>query len=186
MNHKHINQKSFNKAVINNKTDSVSFFLKDPDVNPADKNNIAIWIAAKNGYLDIVKLLLNDPRVNPVDENSYTEKYFNCYSSYNSIITFFKNKNKIIETHDMLSNIDKLKNMDLTSWYTTNVTSMQGMFHNNSSINFPIFEAAKNEHFEVVEFLIKDSRVQKSLKNQDNEMFEKLMNIILKNKISDF
>jgi hypothetical protein len=50
-------------AAVNGHCDVVRELMKDPRVNPAEKNNRAIHLAAFHGHYDVVEELLKDDRV---------------------------------------------------------------------------------------------------------------------------
>ena len=45
----------------------VKILLRDPRVDPSDRNNEAIRWASKNGHESVVEILLKDSRVDPSD-----------------------------------------------------------------------------------------------------------------------
>ena len=57
-------------AVENNKLECVSSLLKDPRVDPSEKDNQAIRYASLYGHTEIVRLLLQHPRVDPSAKNN--------------------------------------------------------------------------------------------------------------------
>jgi hypothetical protein len=52
-------------AVLGGHKDMVEMLLKDPRVNPAADGDYSIRLASRSGHKDIGKMLLKDPRVNP-------------------------------------------------------------------------------------------------------------------------
>ncbi len=64
-------QELFDKAIKNNKPETVGALLKDPRVDPTTLYNFAIRHASECGYTEIVKLLLKDSRVDPTTCDNY-------------------------------------------------------------------------------------------------------------------
>ena len=52
-------------AITKNKINKVERLLKNPRIDPAKDNQLAIRVASDLGHLEIVKMLLKDPRVDP-------------------------------------------------------------------------------------------------------------------------
>jgi len=60
----------FLKAAETGDALSVRLLLADDRVDPASKNNAAIWEASKNGHANVVRLLLEDGRADPASNRN--------------------------------------------------------------------------------------------------------------------
>jgi ankyrin repeat protein len=57
-------------AAANGQVAVVEMLLRDPRIDPSDKENTAVIHAARNGHAAVVELLLRDPRVDPSDKEN--------------------------------------------------------------------------------------------------------------------
>jgi hypothetical protein len=61
-------------------------------VNPADRNNTAIGIAAELGHVECLVALLKDPRVDPSADSNYAIKFSAQNGHLNVVVELLKVK----------------------------------------------------------------------------------------------
>ena len=160
-------------ASLNGHVDIVKLLLKDKRVNLSVKNNYAIQASSLNGHVDIVKLLLKDKRVNPSVENNYAIRF----ASYNGHVDIVK----------LLLKDKRVDPSDNRNWaiQATYKKAYYKIFDSINNKNFNIF-SFNNEYVNIIKLLWKDERVKSSLKNDDDELYDKLIKQDISDKIEEF
>jgi ankyrin repeat protein len=72
-------------AIDLNRVDMVKTMLEFSNVDPSDKDNLAIRLAAENGYSDMVELLLQDERVDPTANSNYALRVA-CHKQHHRVV----------------------------------------------------------------------------------------------------
>ena len=109
-----IKQEEFEVAIGNNNIQKVKLLLKEPSVDPTDRDYDFIFYASKEGYADIVKLLLEDGRANPCILHNSSIRYA-FKNNHNDIVKMLwetKNVKKTLKT-DYTYLYNKLKELDI-------------------------------------------------------------------------
>lgn len=94
---------NFAHAAFHGDVNKVRSSLKNSDVDPAYKGNLAFVLAAMSGHMEVIKLLLADSRTDP---NDMTNDYKNSAINY-ARIAGHKNIEKIlIDYTDAIKDLD--------------------------------------------------------------------------------
>lgn len=71
-------QEEFYLSCANGYTELVRKLLKDDRVNPAERNNHALYLCAKYGQAGVARVLLADSRVDPAALNNFAVRWAAC------------------------------------------------------------------------------------------------------------
>jgi ankyrin repeat protein len=180
---------SLHEASYQGRSDIVNYLLNEKKINPS-YSNTAIILAAGGGHSSCIELLMNKRRIYHEPNDNFFIKFllnkFHFYSDSNSFFLLSLFKNKIIN-----SGCQESKPLrESCSYGHINVVKLLMKYNQSNLIignNYPITKAYNNGHFDIVNLLFNNIEVQKSLKIDEPELYNKLNKInVVKNKIIDF
>jgi len=152
----------FIEAIKNNDIERVKTLLQDKGVDPSAYNNIAIIIAAMNGYTEIVKILLKDKRVDPSAWNNQAIRYAAENGRMEVVRLLLRDGRADPSTLDnyAIRYAARQGHSDVVK-----ILLQDGRVDPSTDDNAPIREAVLHGRTEVVKILLKDPRVDPSAEN---------------------
>ena len=174
----------FRESIIHNDLLKTQFSLSDPDIDPSFDNNWAILYAAKNGYTYIVELLLNNENINFFDENLvWVIKHPSQNGDIETIKAIINNKRFDITEHIASGIISAAENgyVDIVELFLSD-----DRLNPLQSHSWAITQANKLKHYNVVTLLWRKTNVKDTLKNDNINLYNKLIQEDIQNKVSKF
>jgi hypothetical protein len=116
---------------------------------------------AEYGFIEMTELLLSDPRIDPSDTKSYALHYATEYGHFDIIKLLLNDPRVIPEVNNNDAIITAYKNVNKFS-------SSQYLFN------------------DIIQYLWAYDSVKKSLKNDNNSLYNELRKLDIKSKIKEF
>jgi hypothetical protein len=160
-------QEEFENSIETNNIIKTKLLLKNSTVEPAKYDNWAIGYASYYGNIEMVQLLLNDSRINPSDDDNYAFRQAVYGVKLDVIILLLKDKR--VDPSDYSNN----------AIFTINNIIPNG-FLNNSVLK------SYKKHFIILDLLWNNKKVKNTLRNDQPEIYSKLMKKDITNKIDKF
>jgi len=146
----------FRSACIQGKTPFVELLLNDSRVNPNDASNEAIILACKNGHTDVVKILLQDSRILPFAKRNQPLRLA-CQYNHTEIIKLLLADKRVDPS------IDNNRIFSVNAFQENLVAESFCMSCREDGDHPAICYAAQNGNDEIVELLLRDSRVNPAI-----------------------
>ena len=133
----------------------------------------AFYNSIQNNDIQDIKSLLNHPKVDPCELNNWS--------------IHLAVKVQSIEAVKLLLNDKRVDPSDNRNWaiQATYKKAYYKIFDSINNKNFNIF-SFNNEYVNIIKLLWKDERVKSSLKNDDDELYDKLIKQDISDKIEEF
>jgi ankyrin repeat protein len=175
-------QNEFIEAIKNNNIKEFNILLKDKRVNAAYNDSYAIHLAAENGYFEIFKTLLKEPNVN--HNNKYGRSIIDAsFYGHTDIVLLLLQDSDLDDFYICYTilNAAKYGHIELTKALLKQSSVNPTEFNNTA-----IIDAYDNKKFDIVKLLWNDKRVKNTLQKDHKELYDKLLNKDIQNKISKF
>jgi ankyrin repeat protein len=180
------NYADFRISVISNCIEKVKQFLSNTNNKPEYQNNVAIRMASENGHIEIVKLLLKDDRVDPT--SIYNQSLSNAAAKgHLDIVELLLNDSRVI-----LNDPESPNNYAMKLATQNKHNHIVKLLHKDGRMNpaycgnEAITVANNQDNQELVDLFWSDKRVKDTLKEDRYDLYNKLIQKDIKNKIKNF
>jgi ankyrin repeat protein len=175
-------QNEFIKAIKNKNIKEFNILLKDERVDAASNDSYAIHLAAENGCFEIFKTLLKEPNVK--HNNKYGKAIIEAsFYGHTDIVLLLLQKLYLDDPYICYAalNAARYGHIELTKALLKQSSVNPTEFNNTA-----IIDAYDNKKIEIVKLLWNDQRVKNTLQKDHEELYDKLLNKDIENKLNAF